>query len=39
MIAMMVIFCIYKIFSNSLGAQYQQALDAVDDPQKWLRGG
>jgi type IV pilus assembly protein PilC len=38
MIAMMVIFCIYKIFSNSLGAQYQQAMDAVDDPQKWLRG-
>lgn len=38
LIAVMVMFCIYKIFSNSLGAQYQQAFDAVDDPQKWLRG-
>jgi type IV pilus assembly protein PilC len=38
MIAVLLIVAICKVFSNSVGAQYQQAFDAVDNPEKWLRG-
>lgn len=38
-ISILVIVCIVRIFNTAYMGQIQQGLDAVDDPNKWLRGG
>lgn len=39
MIAVFIIVMILKIFMGPVSQPYRDAFDAVDDPQKWLRGG
>ncbi len=38
LIAGMILFAIYKIFQSMMGG-YNDAMQAVDDPQAWMRGG
>ncbi|MFO0939010.1 MAG: type II secretion system F family protein [Gemmataceae bacterium] len=38
MVAVFIIVLIFKIFTGTVGASYQDAFNAVDDPQKWLQG-